>query len=155
MSIHERDTSLESLKPAARAKVEKLMLLIDKLQLPMELRETYRSQARQDYLYSKGRTDESKAKGESIVTKTSRSRHTKRKAADFVINTKHGTLKKKGIVVTSPWETGHHKGKVTDPGILMIWLTFGALAKQCGLEWGGDWRKGDDLLGWDPYHVED
>jgi peptidoglycan L-alanyl-D-glutamate endopeptidase CwlK len=40
-----------------------------------------------------------------------------------------------------------------------IWLSLmqviGAVAKKHGLIWGGDWKKKpEDVIGWDPWHVE-
>lgn len=77
----------------------------------------YRSIEEQNRLYAKGRT----APG-SIVTKArgGYSWHNFALAADyaFVIN-----------------------GKVTWNG---PWDLFGKIARQCGLEWGGDWKKFKD-----------
>lgn len=77
----------------------------------------FRSIAQQDALYAKGRT----APG-SIVTKArgGYSWHNFGLAADyaFVVN-----------------------GKVTWNG---PWDVFGRIARLCGLEWGGDWKKMTD-----------
>ena len=73
----------------------------------------YRSIEQQDALYAIGRT-----KPGSIVTKArgGYSWHNYGLAADyaFVINDK--------VTWDGPWKT------------------FGKIARQCGLEWGGDWR---------------
>ena len=75
--------------------------------------ETYRTQARQDELYSHGRT----APG-SIVTYTRYSEHTKRTAWDI-----------------SFISTGYADVKKFDRA--------GAIALALGIEWGGTWKKPD------------
>jgi len=77
----------------------------------------YRSVEEQDDLYAKGRT----APGSKVTNaRGGYSWHNFRLAADyaFVID-----------------------GKVTWNG---PWETFGRIARQCGLEWGGDWKSMTD-----------
>jgi peptidoglycan L-alanyl-D-glutamate endopeptidase CwlK len=77
----------------------------------------YRSYAEQNALYAKGRTKQ----GPKVTNaRGGYSWHNFRLAADFVF------LKNGGITYDGPWEK------------------FGAAAKECGLEWGGSWKKFPD-----------
>lgn len=75
--------------------------------------ETYRSQERQDYLYSLGRT-----RPGNIVTWTRSSRHTSRRA----------------------WDIAVHGSDLYNKTILK---KCGAVAKQLGIIWGGTWSTPD------------
>ena len=75
--------------------------------------ETYRSQDRQNWLYTQGRT-----RNGNIVTWTKNSRHTSRRAWDIACN-------------------GH---LLYDIDILN---KAGAIAKSLGITWGGDWTTPD------------
>lgn len=77
--------------------------------------ETYRSQARQDYLYAQGRT-----RPGNIVTWTKSSRHTSRRAWD--------------IAVAPP-------KSLYDVTTLN---KVGAIARKLGITWGGDWKNNID-----------
>jgi len=78
--------------------------------------ETYRSQARQDYLYAQGRTRPGK-----VVTWTLNSKHKTRLAADVC-----------------PRVAGKIDWKAKD-----LFDAWGAIAKKNGLAWGGDFSKYD------------
>lgn len=77
--------------------------------------ETYRSQARQDYLYAQGRTRAGKK-----VTWTKSSRHTSRRAWDICKNVKGAEY--------SDTE---------------FFRKCGLIAKELGITWGGDWKTPD------------
>ena len=83
--------------------------------LDVLITETYRSQARQDYLYAQGRTRAGKK-----VTWTKNSRHTSRRAWDVCKNVKGGEYSDEGF-----------------------FRKCGAVAKKLGIIWGGDWSTPD------------
>ncbi|MED4399755.1 M15 family metallopeptidase [Metabacillus fastidiosus] len=76
--------------------------------------ETYRSQARQDYLYAQGRT-----RSGQKVTWTRNSRHTNRLAWDIAVN------------------------KPKDLYDVAILKQAGTIAKKLGITWGGNWSTPD------------
>lgn len=103
---------------------------------------TYRSQPEQDALWSRGRKPywavvqaykwaglpaPSLAEASQKVTWTRTSVHTLREAVDYCIDGK------------TPFDL---KADIDDDDI-PDWQEFGEIAKECGLEWGGDWGKGD------------
>ncbi len=75
--------------------------------------ETYRSQVRQDYLYSQGRT-----RPGNKVTWTKNSRHTSRRA----------------------WDIATNGGNLYDKAVLQ---KCGEIAKKLGITWGGTWSTPD------------
>ena len=75
--------------------------------------ETYRSQDRQDYLYTQGRTREG-----NVVTWTKSSRHTSRRA----------------------WDIACNGNKLYDTAMLK---KAGEVAKDLGITWGGTWSTPD------------
>lgn len=81
--------------------------------------EGYRSQARQDYLYSLGRT-----KPGNKVTWRRKSNHTGRKAADIC------------------WKDTKDNWRWDGPDAL--WQLLGHCARKNGLVWGGDWKTTPD-----------
>ena len=83
--------------------------------LPVLITETYRSQARQDYLYAQGRT-----KAGKVVTWTRNSRHTGRMAWDICKNVK-----------------GQEYADAA------FFAKCGAIAKRLGITWGGTWDTPD------------
>jgi peptidoglycan LD-endopeptidase CwlK len=105
---------LNQLDPTFRHKLEAVIADLAGQGIHLLVTETYRSQARQDYLYSLGRT----RKG-NIVTWTTHSNHTGRKAADvcFLV---------------------HKKATYTGP-----WKFVGKVAAAHGLTWGGNWKNPD------------
>ncbi|WP_100065751.1 M15 family metallopeptidase [Miniphocaeibacter massiliensis] len=72
---------INELEPETKRLCEKFLKACEKEGLPVMIIETYRSQERQDYLYSQGRTREG-----SQVTWTKKSYHTSRKAFDIAKN---------------------------------------------------------------------
>lgn len=76
--------------------------------------ETYRSQARQEWLYAQGRT-----RSGQVVTWTKKSNHTGRMAWD--------------IAVSPP-------GKLYDSSVIS---KAGKIADKLGIEWGGNWKTPD------------
>ena len=83
--------------------------------LPVLITETYRSQARQDYLYSQGRTRSGKK-----VTWTKSSRHTSRRAWDICKNVKGQEYSDNNF-----------------------FKKCGAVAEKLGITWGGVWNTPD------------
>lgn len=83
--------------------------------LKVLITETYRSQERQNYLYSQGRTREGK-----IVTWTRTSRHTSRRAWDICKNSKGEEYSDRGF-----------------------FDKCGEIANGLGISWGGEWKTPD------------
>lgn len=83
--------------------------------LPVLITETYRSQARQDYLYEQGRT-----RAGNKVTWTKNSRHTSRRAWDICKN---------------------EKGKEYSDNL--FFEKCGEIAKKLNIIWGGYWKTPD------------
>ena len=79
--------SPEDLTPEAREKCLAWKAKCIEGGLLVRITETYRSQARQNELFAQGRTTPGR-----IVTWTRNSRHTQRKAWDFAVLNKDGTL---------------------------------------------------------------
>lgn len=78
--------SPDDLIPEAREKCLAWMGLCEKKGLRVQITETYRPQERQDELFAQGRTTPGR-----IVTWTRNSRHTLRKAWDFVVLNEDGS----------------------------------------------------------------
>lgn len=78
---HFADNRIESLAPDARPKVEMFLDSLKKAGLQVDVRETKRSQERQEYLFTKGRSS-----GGSPVTWTLTSDHRNGRAIDIFIN---------------------------------------------------------------------
>lgn len=110
MDVTKRCEDIGELVDYLQPYVKKLIEECKKQGINIKVTETYRSQARQDYLYAQGRTREG-----SIVTNAKTSIHTSRKAFDVCINQRgneyNATLLKK----------------------------VGAIGESLGLEWGGNW----------------
>lgn len=105
---------LNELHPKVKELAEKLLEECSKQGLNIKIGETYRSVARQDYLYAQGRTRTgnivTNAKGESMS-----SYHQWRLAFDIFNNVKG------------------------DEYNVQILNKVGAIGRKLGLEWGGDW----------------
>ena len=116
--------SLEDLLPGTRKKV---VAWLDACDHPDVLPQvfltcTYRSQAEQDGLWARGRTEPGRK-----VTWTRHSKHTERRAVDFALK------------MPNPWDT-----KVDiDNDNIPDFLEVGQLAETFGLTWGGRWRTPD------------
>lgn len=108
--------SPDDLIPEAREKCLAWKSLCEKKGLRVKITETYRPQERQDELFAQGRT----APGR-IVTWTKASKHTLRRAFDFVVINEDGSLN---------WNEEMYKAPAE-------------VATICGLDAGYYWRKQD------------
>ncbi|MEH6941541.1 M15 family metallopeptidase [Bacillus sp. JJ722] len=114
MSVTKTCRDVNELKPVAKQACLLFLEECKKAGLDVFITETYRSQARQNYLYEQGRTRPGQK-----VTWTRSSNHTGRMAWDIAVNPPKNlydatTLKKAG-----------------------------AIAKRLGITWGGDWDTPD------------
>lgn len=114
----ERCADLDQLDPVFAKHLCEAMAEAEAAGLGPRVGETYRSQARQDWLFGQGRTRPGR-----IVTWTEHSRHTDRLAAD---------------VYLYPAETG---GKLTWKKCFFD--RWGAIALRHHLQWGGRFRSYD------------
>ena len=115
MSVTNTCRDISELTPVAKKACELFLQECKKQGLNVLITETYRSQARQNYLYEQGRT----RKG-NIVTWTKKSRHTSRRAWDICKNVKGQEYS----------DTSFFK-------------KCGKIAKEFGIVWGGDWSTPD------------
>lgn len=93
---------------------------------------TYRSFAEQDFLYAKGRT----APGKQVTkVRSGQSFHNVRRALDVALLNSEGKL---------DWAW------MDSPAAKSSWWLLGKIAKNHGLQWGGDWHDFQDKP-----HVED
>ena len=106
---------INELSPVAQKACRLFLTECKKNGLPVLITETYRSQARQNYLYEQGRTRPGK-----VVTWTRNSRHTGRMAWDICKNVK-----------------GHEYSDA------LFFKKCGAVARKLGITWGGDWKTPD------------
>ena len=106
---------INALSPVAQKACRAFLAACEKEGLPVLITETYRSQARQDYLYAQGRTRAGK-----VVTWTRNSRHTGRMAWDICKNVK-----------------GQEYADAA------FFAKCGAIAKRLGIIWGGTWGTSD------------
>ena len=115
MSVTQTCRDIEALTPAAQRACTLFLERCKEAGLNVLVTETYRSQARQDYLYEQGRTRPGK-----VVTWTKNSRHTSRRAWDICKNVKGQ--------------------EYSDAG---FFKACGAVAKELGITWGGTWSTPD------------
>lgn len=117
-----RDVS--QLSPQAQTAIRAFFYECSRQGINVFVTETYRSQARQNYLYEQGRTRLYDATGKKlkVVTWTKSSRHTSRLAWDIA------------HVTTNP-EDLYNIGVLTKAG---------AIARKLGITWGGDWKSNID-----------
>ena len=113
MSVKETVRDISELKAVAQTACKLFLDECKKVGLDIFLTETYRSQARQNYLYEQGRT-----RAGDIVTWTKSSRHTSRLA----------------------WDIACNKPSLYDIATLN---KAGQVAKKLGITWGGDWKNID------------
>ena len=106
---------INALSPVAQKACRAFLAACEKEGLPVLITETYRSQARQDYLYAQGRT-----KAGKVVTWTRNSHHTGRMAWDICKNVK-----------------GQEYADAA------FFAKCGAIAKRLGITWGGTWDTPD------------
>jgi len=107
--------NLYGLSSRAEEKLNALTALAKKEGIDFKVTEGYRSQARQDLLYSQGRTAPGKK-----VTFTKRSKHTSRNAFDIAVM-------KEGKITWEPKD----------------YFRIGQLGEAVGLTWGGQWKTRD------------
>ena len=81
ISVEETIRDIDELDSETKAKCEEFMSICEQEGLNILVTETYRTQARQDYLYSLGRDIEG-----DIVTWTKKSKHLERRAFDIAKN---------------------------------------------------------------------
>lgn len=115
MSVTKTVRDISELLPNAQKACNLFLAECKRQGLNVLITETYRSQARQNYLYEQGRT----RKG-NIVTWTKKSRHTSRRAWDICKNLK-----------------GH---EYTDTE---FFHKCGEIAENLGIIWGGNWKTPD------------
>lgn len=110
MDVTKRCEDIKELVSYLQPYTTKLIEECKKQGINIKITETYRSQARQDYLYAQGRT-----RAGNIVTNAKTSVHSSRKAFDVCINV---------------------KGQEYDDKLLK---QVGKIGVSLGLEWGGNW----------------
>ena len=115
MSVTTTCRDIKQLNPVAQKACNLFMEECKKAGLKVLITETYRSQARQDYLYAQGRT-----RAGNVVTWTKSSRHTSRMAWDICKNVK-----------------GQEYSDAK------FFEQCGAIAKKLGITWGGTWSTPD------------
>ena len=113
--------NIDDLMPETAAKCRALIEACKQDNIDLIVTSTYRDFASQNALYAQGRTPESKARGEKVVTnaKAGQSFHNFRVAFDVcpIVNGK------------ASWND------------MSLWARIGAHGKKAGLEWAGDWTK--------------
>jgi peptidoglycan L-alanyl-D-glutamate endopeptidase CwlK len=108
---------LEDLLPLVRERVERMIAACEAEGIDLLVTSTYRDNASQDALYAQGRT----APGRIVTNaRSGQSYHNYRCAVDVV-----------------PIRNGKAIWDVKDP----VWQRIGALGKEAGLEWAGDWKR--------------
>ena len=115
MSVLTTCRDISELTPNAQKACKLFMEECTRRGLNVLITETYRSQARQDYLYAQGRTRSGKK-----VTWTKNSRHTSRRAWDICKNVKGA--------------------EYSDAS---FFKECGKVAKKFGITWGGEWSTPD------------
>ena len=115
MSVTTTCRDIKQLNPVAQEACNLFMAECKKAGLKVLITETYRSQARQNYLYEQGRT-----RPGTVVTWTKSSRHTGRMAWDICKNVK-----------------GQEYSDAA------FFTKCGAIAKKLGITWGGTWSTPD------------
>ena len=145
-------SKIDSLHEDARPFFEEFLRRLDRAGFRYSVVETLRTRAVQEAYYAQGRKplaeiNELRKKaglyllgpeeGRRIVTKTLQSVHLTGKAAD-IVPVVEGKI---------PWNiTAENAG---------LWLAFGRLGEEAGLEWGGSWEPLDRFgIGWDAPHYQ-
>ncbi|MGM9925216.1 MAG: M15 family metallopeptidase [Bacillus sp. (in: firmicutes)] len=116
MDVTRTCRDIDELNPVAQEACRLFLEECEAAGLDVFITETYRSQARQNYLYEQGRT-----RPGPKVTWTRNSNHKSRMAWD--------------IAVSPP-------KNLYDASVLK---KAGAIAKRLGITWGGDWRDSPDM----------
>jgi len=141
------------LKPEARPLFEAFLAALDRHNLLYSIRETLRTAEVQAAYYAQGRESletinrlRSAAglyllgaeEAKKIITKAQHSAHQDGIAADIVPVLGDGKI---------PWVITAENAE--------LWLTFGRLGQEAGLEWGGTWTPLDKFgIGWDAPHYQ-
>ena len=136
---------IEDLTPRMQIKINQFIKrLVDEGLTSFKISCTYRNQIEQDALYSRGRNslkyvNEMYAKAglepitstmnKNKITWIKKSIHTDREAVDFFIL--------KDGMYSNNLKEDIDKDNIPD------WEEFGKIASECGLEWGGYWKKQD------------
>ena len=144
---------IDLLAPEARPYFDLFLRKLDAEGLRYSVLETLRSPEVQAAYYAQGRKplEEINAlrkraglypltevEGKRIVTKTMRSVHLTGKAADI-----------------APVMGGKIPWNIRSREIAGLWLAFGRLGREAGLEWGGSWPPLDVYgIGWDAPHYQ-
>jgi peptidoglycan L-alanyl-D-glutamate endopeptidase CwlK len=145
-------SKIQLLAPEVRKYFEGFIKKLDNQGLRYSVLETLRAKEVQEAYYAQGRRPleeinglRKKAglyllgaeEGKRIVTKTMESVHLTGKAADIV----------PVIDGKIPWNITAENAE--------LWLTFGRLGQEAGLEWGGTWNPLDRFgIGWDAPHYQ-
>jgi peptidoglycan L-alanyl-D-glutamate endopeptidase CwlK len=140
------------LAPEVRPYFEAFLSRLDQAGLRYTVTETLRTQTVQEAYYAQGRKPleeinglRKKAglyllgpeEGKRIVTKTMNSIHLTGRAAD-IVPVADGRI---------PWNITAESAP--------LWLEFGRLGQESGLEWGGTWKPLDRFgVGWDAPHYQ-
>lgn len=114
MNITKSCRDIKELNPLAQTACNLFLAECKKQGVNIFITETYRSQARQNYLYEQGRT-----RSGQIVTWTKNSNHTGRMAWDIAV---------------SPPKNLYDVATLNKAGVI---------AKQLGITWGGVWKTPD------------
>ncbi len=118
LKVTETCRDIDELNPVARKAILLFFQECYKAGVKIFVTETYRSPARQAYLYEQGRT-----RSGSIVTWTLKSYHASRLAWDIGAATIDGN---------------------TDMYSVSVLNKAGAIARKLGITWGGDWKNNVD-----------
>jgi peptidoglycan L-alanyl-D-glutamate endopeptidase CwlK len=145
-------SKLQLLKPEVRPYFEDFIGRLEQQGLRYSIVETLRTKEVQEAYYAQGRRalceiNELRKKaglyllgaeeGKKIVTKTMESVHLTGRAADIV----------PVIAGKIPWNISKDNAE--------LWLAFGRLGQEAGLEWGGAWKPFDRFgIGWDAPHYQ-
>ena len=143
---------LQLLKPEVQPFFEAFLITLDKEGLRYSITETLRTIEVQEAYYAQGRKPLEEinalrkkaglyllgeAEGKRIVTQTMQSVHLTGMAAD-IVPVLDGKI---------PW--------TITAGNAGLWLTFGKLGQEAGLEWGGTWTPLNKFgIGWDAPHYQ-
>ena len=141
------------LKPKAQPLFEAFLTALDKQGLRYSVLETLRTIEVQEAYYAQGRKPLAEInglrvkaglyplgeeEGKKIITNTMQSVHLEGEAADIVPVMNNGKI---------PWNINAENAE--------LWLTFGRLGQEAGLEWGGTWGKLNPFgIGWDAPHYQ-
>jgi peptidoglycan L-alanyl-D-glutamate endopeptidase CwlK len=143
---------IDLLAPEARPYFDSFLRKLDMAGFRYSVLETLRTRAVQEAYYAQGRKPLAEinelrrkaelyllgeAEGKRIVTRTMESVHLTGRAAD-IVPVLGGKV---------PWTITAENAE--------LWLAFGRLGREAGLEWGGSWTPLDRFgIGWDAPHYQ-